>query len=86
MLVSNAAMLLETPLDDTDDAWDDKWSRTWDVNVRASADLTRDAVRHFRERGGGVLIDALELGRAAWLGQPATCSPTRRRRARSTGS
>jgi NAD(P)-dependent dehydrogenase (short-subunit alcohol dehydrogenase family) len=70
VLVNNAAIMLETPLDDTDDGWADKWTRTWDVNVRASADLVRDAVRHFRERGGGVLI-----GLSSWVAQRGSGNP-----------
>jgi NAD(P)-dependent dehydrogenase (short-subunit alcohol dehydrogenase family) len=56
VLVNNAAILIETPLDDSDDEWADKWSRTWDVNVRAAADLVRESVRHFEAHDGGVLI------------------------------
>jgi NAD(P)-dependent dehydrogenase (short-subunit alcohol dehydrogenase family) len=56
VLVNNAAILIETPLDDSDEGWADKWSRTWDVNVRAAADLVRESVRHFEARDGGVLI------------------------------
>jgi NAD(P)-dependent dehydrogenase (short-subunit alcohol dehydrogenase family) len=70
VLVSNAAVLIESPLDDSDDAWADKWSRTWEVNVRASADLLRDAVRYYRTRGGGVLI-AL----SSWVAQRGSGNP-----------
>jgi NAD(P)-dependent dehydrogenase (short-subunit alcohol dehydrogenase family) len=70
VLVNNAAILIETPLDDTDDEWADKWSRTWDVNVRASADLVRDSVRHFQARGGGVLI-----GLSSWAAQRGSGNP-----------
>jgi NAD(P)-dependent dehydrogenase (short-subunit alcohol dehydrogenase family) len=70
VLVNNAAVLIESPLDDPDDAWSDAWARTWEVNVRASADLLRDAVRHFRTRGGGVLI-AL----SSWVAQRGSGNP-----------
>ena len=70
VLVNNAAILIETPLDDSDDAWADKWSRTWDVNVRAAADLVRESVRHFRARGGGVLI-----GLSSWAAQRGSGNP-----------
>ena len=58
----------------------------WEVNVRASADLVREAVRHFRARGGGVADRPLELGRAAWRGQSRSARVLRRRRARSRRS
>jgi NAD(P)-dependent dehydrogenase (short-subunit alcohol dehydrogenase family) len=70
VLVNNAAVLIESPLDDSDDAWADKWARTWEVNVRASADLLRDAVRHFETRGGGVLI-----GLSSWVAQRGSGNP-----------
>jgi NAD(P)-dependent dehydrogenase (short-subunit alcohol dehydrogenase family) len=70
VLVNNAAVLIESPLDDSDDEWADKWARTWEVNVRASADLLRDAVRHFETRGGGVLI-----GLSSWVAQRGSGNP-----------
>jgi NAD(P)-dependent dehydrogenase (short-subunit alcohol dehydrogenase family) len=70
VLVNNAAVLLETPLDDPDDEWAAKWMRTWEVNVRASADLVRAAVRHFRGREGGVLI-----GLSSWVAQRGAGNP-----------
>ena len=70
VLVNNAAVLLETPLDDTDEAWDEAWSRTFDVNVRAAASLTRDAVRHFRARREGVLVTL-----SSWVAQRGSGNP-----------
>src|ERR1700712_550447 len=55
VLVNNAAILIESPFDDSDDEWARKWAQTWEVNVRASADLVRESVRHFQTRDGGVL-------------------------------
>jgi NAD(P)-dependent dehydrogenase (short-subunit alcohol dehydrogenase family) len=70
VLVNNAAILIRTPVDDPDHEWAAKWTRTWEVNVRASADLAREAVRHFRGRGGGVLI-----GLSSWVAQRGAGSP-----------
>ncbi len=70
VLVNNAALLVESPLDDTDEAWDEAWSRTFDVNVRAAASLTRDAVRHFRARGAGVLVTL-----SSWVAQRGSGNP-----------
>ena len=54
--VSNAAIMAETPLDAADADWDRTWETTLRVNVLAAASLMRHAVRHFQERGGGVLV------------------------------
>ncbi len=56
VLVNNAAIMPESPLDGTDEVWASAWETALRVNVLAAADLMREAVRHFRERGGGVLI------------------------------
>ncbi len=56
VVVNNAAVMLETPLDAADEDWSDAWARTLQVNVLAAADLLRAAVRHFQGRGGGTLI------------------------------
>jgi 3-oxoacyl-[acyl-carrier protein] reductase len=70
VLVNNAAVLIESPLEDSDERWADAWARTWEVNVRAPADLVRDAVRHFQGRGGGVLI-----GLSSWVAQRGSGNP-----------
>jgi len=70
VLVNNAALLVLSPLDDSDEDWDDAWSRSFDVNVRATANLTREAVRHFREREGGVLITL-----SSWVAQRGSANP-----------
>lgn len=69
VLVNNAAVLVESPLDGSDAEWDDAWERTLDVNVRAAADLTRASVQHFRARGGGVLVTL-----SSWAGQRGSSS------------
>ena len=56
VLVLNAALMLEAPLDADDEDWNGAWERTLRVNVLAAASLLRDAVRHFGERGGGIAI------------------------------
>jgi NAD(P)-dependent dehydrogenase (short-subunit alcohol dehydrogenase family) len=70
VLVNNAALLVLSPLDDSDEDWDDAWSRSFDVNVRATANLTREAVRHFRERKGGVLVTL-----SSWVAQRGSANP-----------
>lgn len=56
VLVNNAAVMLEAPLEGDDAAWARVWDESLRVNVRAPAELMRLAVRHFVECGGGSLI------------------------------
>lgn len=57
VLVLNAAMMWpKGGVDDDDETWRDAWQRHYRVNVLSPARLMRAAVRHYRERGGGVII------------------------------
>jgi 3-oxoacyl-[acyl-carrier protein] reductase len=56
VLVCNAAVMLDSPLDASDADWDAAWQRTLAVNVLEPANLMRSAVRDFVARGGGTLI------------------------------
>jgi NAD(P)-dependent dehydrogenase (short-subunit alcohol dehydrogenase family) len=66
ILINNAAAVVPV----TADAGDREWRRAWDeavqVNLLAVADLCRRAVFHFRERGGGIIINV--ASRAAFRG------------------
>jgi len=70
VLVNNAAVMPETPLAADDETWRHGWEQALRVNVRAPADLTRFAVGHFVEHGGGVLI-AL----SSWVAQRGPRDP-----------
>jgi NAD(P)-dependent dehydrogenase (short-subunit alcohol dehydrogenase family) len=52
-LVNNAGVFEAAPIGDGDAQWAAHWERTLRINLRASADLCRLAVLHFRQRGGG---------------------------------
>ena len=57
VVVLNAAMMEPSGgFDDTEEQWNAAWRRHYQVNVQAQARLMRAAVRHFRARGGGVII------------------------------
>jgi NAD(P)-dependent dehydrogenase (short-subunit alcohol dehydrogenase family) len=56
VVVVNAAMLARTPFDGSDEQWDEGWAETMRVNVVEPASLAREAVTHFRETGGGIII------------------------------
>jgi NAD(P)-dependent dehydrogenase (short-subunit alcohol dehydrogenase family) len=64
VLVANAAIAPETPLDGSDEEWDEGWEQTLRVNVLEPASLIREAVRHYREAGGGTVISL-----SSWAGQ-----------------
>jgi NAD(P)-dependent dehydrogenase (short-subunit alcohol dehydrogenase family) len=57
-------------IDADDVAWEEVWADTLQVNVLAPARLLRDAVRHFREAGGGVVISL-----SSWAAQRGVTNP-----------
>jgi NAD(P)-dependent dehydrogenase (short-subunit alcohol dehydrogenase family) len=56
VLVLNAAVNLDTPVDGPDHVWDAAWAETMQVNVLGAGALMREAVRAFAERGEGTVI------------------------------
>lgn len=66
VLVNNAAVALEMPLSMSDADWTAAWDRTMAVNARAAEMLSRKAVVHFSEHGGGRMIHI--ASRAAFRG------------------
>lgn len=72
VLVSNAAIMhWHGGFAGEDDAlWDRVWAETLQVNVLAPARLMRHAVRHFRARGGGVIVTV-----SSWAAQRGTSNP-----------
>jgi 3-oxoacyl-[acyl-carrier protein] reductase len=71
VLVNNAALMVwKGGIDDDDETWDRTWRDTLNVNVLAPARLMRDAVRHFRERGGGILVTI-----SSWVAQRGATNP-----------
>jgi NAD(P)-dependent dehydrogenase (short-subunit alcohol dehydrogenase family) len=53
VLVNNAGIFDANPVEDSDIVWLDKWEETLRVNLTASAQLSRFAVKHWLERGSG---------------------------------
>ncbi|MDH3198527.1 MAG: SDR family oxidoreductase [Candidatus Krumholzibacteria bacterium] len=66
VLVNNAGTALDSPLDEPIDAWCEKWERTMRVNLLAAGVLSREAIAHFRTRGGGRIV--FVASRAAFRG------------------
>lgn len=53
VLINNAGIFEAAPLDLAHEQWVESWERTMRVNLTASAELSRFAVRHWQERGSG---------------------------------
>jgi NAD(P)-dependent dehydrogenase (short-subunit alcohol dehydrogenase family) len=70
-VVVNAATMPETPLDGTDEQWDEGWERTLRVNVLEPASLVREAVNHFQTVGGGTVI-----GLSSWAAERGSAIPS----------
>lgn len=51
VLINNAGVFEANPIDADDDAWREGWERTMRINLTASAELCRLAIRHWHERG-----------------------------------
>lgn len=66
VLVNNAGVFEAAPIDADHDAWTASWERTMRINLTASAELCRLAVLHFRDTGGGRIVNV--ASRAAYRG------------------
>jgi len=66
VLVNNAGIFEAAPVDLPAAEWSRQWERTMRVNLTASAELCRLAVLHFKERGGGRIVNV--ASRAAYRG------------------
>lgn len=69
-LVVNAAAMASTPLTGDDDAWDEGWQVTLQVNVVAATTLMREAAATFAAQGRGSIITI-----ASWAGQQGSRIP-----------
>ncbi|RMF16194.1 MAG: SDR family oxidoreductase [Alphaproteobacteria bacterium] len=65
-LVNNAAVMPYSAPEGPQTDWARDWDACWRVNIRAVADLSRLAILHFKERGGGRLVNI--ASRAAFRG------------------
>lgn len=71
VLILNAAMMVPAGgVDDSDEEWDAAWHAHYRVNVLAPSRLMRQAVRHFRLRGGGIIIVM-----SSWVAQRGVTNP-----------
>jgi 3-oxoacyl-[acyl-carrier protein] reductase len=51
VLINNAGVFEANPVDVSDDDWAAGWARTMQINLTASTELSRHAVRHWQARG-----------------------------------
>lgn len=66
VLVNNAGVFEASSIEEDHEGWLSDWERTMRINLTASAELCRLAVLHFRERGGGRIVNV--ASRAAYRG------------------
>jgi 3-oxoacyl-[acyl-carrier protein] reductase len=67
VLINNAGIYEAVADNAPDDEWHAAWARTLTINLQAAADLSRLAVSHFLDRGGGGRIINIS-SRAAFRG------------------
>jgi NAD(P)-dependent dehydrogenase (short-subunit alcohol dehydrogenase family) len=66
-LINNAGVFLEEDRLGADDEWRDVWTRTLQINLIATADLSREAINHWLAVGsGGAIVNV--ASRAAFRG------------------
>jgi NAD(P)-dependent dehydrogenase (short-subunit alcohol dehydrogenase family) len=67
VLINNAGISEDAPVDGPLEQWRATWSRVMQVNLLAPADLCRAAINHFKANGGGRIINV--ASRAAFRGE-----------------
>ncbi len=71
VVVNNAAVMLwQGGFHASDSDWDAVWAETLQVNVLAASRLLRNAVRHYLDVGGGVIITM-----SSWAAQRGVTNP-----------
>lgn len=73
ILVNNAAVMPSASVEDEWEVWAEAWSTTLQVNLIAVADLCREAIRHFKTRQGGTIVNI--ASRAAFRGDGPEYTP-----------
>ncbi len=68
-IINNAGVSLRTDPEGTDIDWSDNWSRNMLINLHSVGLLCKKAIAHFKERGGGRIINI--SSRAAFRGDTA---------------
>ncbi|GLR47327.1 SDR family NAD(P)-dependent oxidoreductase [Sphingomonas astaxanthinifaciens] len=66
VLINNAGIYEAIADDAAESTWQAAWARTMQVNLQAAADLSQRAIAHFREHGGGRIVNV--VSRAGYRG------------------
>ncbi len=69
VLVNNAGIYESADVDHDFTKWSASWHRTLEVNLVAPGHFCREAIRHFKTRGGGIIVNL--ASRAAFRGDDA---------------
>ena len=69
VLVNNAAIYEPADIDGSLEDWHAAWARIVQINLQAPADLCRAAIRHYRTRSGGIIVNVTSRG--AYRGEQA---------------
>jgi NAD(P)-dependent dehydrogenase (short-subunit alcohol dehydrogenase family) len=69
VMVNNAGIYESADVDHPYEDWRKSWQRTLQVNLVAPGDFCREAIRHFRKQGGGIIVNL--ASRAAFRGDDA---------------
>jgi NAD(P)-dependent dehydrogenase (short-subunit alcohol dehydrogenase family) len=72
-LVNNAGIRTEITIDASPEEWRLAWLKEFQVNLFSAADLCREAIKHFKENGGGRIVNI--ASRAAQRGYAANAMP-----------
>lgn len=56
-VVNNAGIMTELKWDDNSLVWEEKWLKTFQVNLIAISSITRRAIEHFKSKGGGIMVN-----------------------------
>ncbi len=66
VIVNNAGVILPASIQDELETWNQTWQHTLQVNLISMADLCREAILHFQQQNGGIIINI--ASRAAFRG------------------
>lgn len=66
VIVNNAGIITPASIEDDLETWSQNWQETLQVNLIAVADLCREAIHHFKQQQGGIIINI--ASRAAFRG------------------
>lgn len=70
MVLNAATLVAGGGIEDPEADWDEAWDLQWRVNVLGPARLMRHAVRHWKPRGGGVMVTL-----SSWAAQRGVTNP-----------